>query len=98
VRAGDLEIDLGRRLVTRKGAPVRLSPREYALLTRLVEGGGRVVTHQQLLSMVWGPAHAHDIQYLRVFMGHLRQKLETDPSSPRYLMTESGVGYRFVAD
>ncbi len=98
VTAGDLEVDLVKRLVTRSGAPIRLSPREYALLARLVEGDGRVLTHQQLLSMVWGPAHANDIQYLRVFMGHLRQKLEADPSSPRYLVTESGVGYRFVAD
>ena len=98
VKAGDVEIDLVRRLVTRDGAPVRLSPREYALLARLVEGGGRVLTHQQLLSAVWGPAHADDIQYLRVFMGHLRQKLEAEPSSPRHLVTESGVGYRFVAD
>ncbi len=98
VTAGSVEIDLVRRLVTRDGAPVRLSPREYALLARLVEGGGRVLTHQQLLSAVWGPAHADDIQYLRVFMGHLRQKLEAEPSSPRHLVTESGVGYRFVAD
>ena len=97
VKAGDLEVDLVRRLVTRNGAPIRLSPREYALLARRVEGVGRVLTPQQLLSMVWGPAHANDIQYLRVFMGHLRQKLEVDPSSPRYLVTESGVGYRFVA-
>jgi two-component system KDP operon response regulator KdpE len=98
VRAGDIEIDLVRRLVSRAGEPVRLSPREYDLLARLAEAGGRVVMHRQLLTAVWGPANANDVQYLRVFVGHLRQKLEPDPSQPRYLITESGVGYRFVAD
>jgi two-component system KDP operon response regulator KdpE len=97
VEAGDLRIDLVKRLVTRGGQPVRLSPREYDLLARLV-GGGRVLTHRQLLTAVWGPANVDDVQYLRVFIGHLRQKLEPDPSAPRYLTTESGVGYRFVAD
>ncbi len=98
VEAGDLRIDLVKRLVTRGGQPVRLSPREYDLLARLVEGGGRVLTHRQLLTAVWGPANVEDVQYLRVFIGHLRQKLEPDPASPRHLTTESGVGYRFVAD
>jgi two-component system KDP operon response regulator KdpE len=98
VQAGDIQIDLVKRLVTRAGEIVRLSPREYDLLAKLAEGGGRVLTHQQLLTAVWGPANASDVQYLRVFMGHLRQKLEPDPSSPRYLTTESGVGYRFNAD
>jgi two-component system KDP operon response regulator KdpE len=77
---------------------VRLSPREYDLLARLAEGGGKVLTHRQLLTGIWGPANAEDVQYLRVFIGHLRQKLEADPASPRYLTTESGVGYRFVAE
>ena len=98
VRAGDIEVDLIKRLVSRAGEPVRLSPREYDLLAKLVEAGGRVVTHRQLLASVWGPANVEDVQYLRVFMGHLRQKLEPDPSAPRYLITESGVGYRFVSD
>jgi two-component system KDP operon response regulator KdpE len=98
VRAGDVEIDLVRRLVTRAREPIRLSPREYDLLAKLVEAGGRVVMHRQLLSAVWGPANADDVQYLRVFIGHLRQKLEPDPATPRYLITESGVGYRFVSD
>ena len=96
--AGDVEIDLVRRLVTRAGEVVRLSPREYDLLARLVEANGRVVTHRQLLTAVWGPANAEDVQYLRVFVGHLRQKLEADPAAPKHLITESGVGYRFVAD
>ena len=77
---------------------MRLSPREYDLLARLAEGGGRVLTHRQLLTAVWGPANADDVQYLRVFVGHLRQKLEPDPAAPRYLVTEAGVGYRFVGD
>jgi two-component system KDP operon response regulator KdpE len=98
VRAGEIEVDLVKRLVSRGGEPVRLSPREYDLLAKLVEAGGRVVTHRQLLAAVWGPANVEDVQYLRVFMGHLRQKLEPDPSAPRYLITESGVGYRFVSD
>jgi two-component system, OmpR family, KDP operon response regulator KdpE len=98
VEAGELRIDLVKRLVTRAGQPVRLSPREYDLLARLVEGDGRVLTHRQLLTAVWGPANVEDVQYLRVFIGHLRQKLEQDPAAPRHLTTESGVGYRFVAD
>jgi two-component system KDP operon response regulator KdpE len=98
IRAGEIEIDLVKRLVTRAGQPVKLSPREYDLLARLAEGGGRVLTHRQLLTAVWGPANAEDVQYLRVFMGHLRQKLEADPAQPRHLTTETGVGYRFVAD
>ena len=95
VRAGELEIDLERRRVMRAGEVVRLSPREYALLVQLVEGAGRVLTHPQLLSAVWGQGHAQDVQYLRVFIQHLRQKLERDPANPAHLITETGVGYRF---
>jgi two-component system KDP operon response regulator KdpE len=98
VRAGDLEIDLAMHSVRRTGAAVRLSPKEFELLSRLVEGGGRVITHRQLLTAVWGPAHEHDTQYLRVFVGQLRQKLELDPSQPQHIVTEPGVGYRFVRE
>ena len=77
---------------------IHLSPREYDLLAQLVEGGGKVVTHRQLLTAVWGPANVEDVQYLRVFIGHLRQKLEPDPATPRHITTEAGVGYRFIAD
>jgi two-component system KDP operon response regulator KdpE len=98
VKAGTLEIDLLRRLVFRAGTPVRLSPLEYEVLERLVEGKGQAISHQQLLTSVWGAAHAHDIQYLRVFVGHLRRKLEANPSSPKYLLTEGGFGYRFITD
>jgi two-component system KDP operon response regulator KdpE len=93
-----VEVDLVLRRVTRAGEPVRLSPKEYELLVRLIEGGGRVLTHRQLLTAVWGPAHQHDVQYLRVFIGQIRQKLEADPSAPRAITTEPGVGYRFNAD
>jgi two-component system KDP operon response regulator KdpE len=98
VKAGELEIDLIRRTVTRNGEVVRLSPREYDLLSELVKGAGLVLTQKQLLTKIWGPANADDIQYLRTYMAHLRQKLEPDPASPRHLITESGVGYRFIAE
>lgn len=98
VHAGDMEIDLVRRLVTRAGEAVHLSPREYDLLAVLVRGAGKALTHRQLLTGVWGPAHEHDVQYLRVFIGQLRQKLEADPNAPRLILTEPGVGYRFIAE
>jgi len=93
-RVGALEVDLGRRMVLVDGAQVRLSPKQYRLLQVLVSNAGKVVTHGQLLNEVWGPAHREDIQYLRVFVRKLRARLETDPSRPRYLLTELGVGYR----
>ncbi|ACB94742.1 response regulator [Beijerinckia indica] len=95
VQAGDVSVDLVNRLVTRGGEVIRLSPKEYDLLAKLLEAGGKVVTHKQLLTAVWGPAHAEDVQYLRVFVGQLRQKLENDPASPKLITTEPGVGYRF---
>ncbi len=98
VRSGDLEIDLAMRSVRRKGLGVRLTPKEFELLARLVEGGGKVITHRQLLTAVWGPAHEHDTQYLRVFIGQLRQKLEADAGQPTHIVTEPGVGYRFIGD
>jgi two-component system KDP operon response regulator KdpE len=96
VTAGDLQIDLVKRLVTRAGEPIRLSPREYDLLAQLVRGAGKVVTHKQLLTAVWGPAHEQDVQYLRVFVAQLRQKLEPDPAAPALILTEPGVGYRWM--
>jgi two-component system, OmpR family, KDP operon response regulator KdpE len=98
IRAGEVEIDLEKRRVTRAGQAVKLSPREYDVLVRLALGHGKVLTHKDLLTAVWGPAHARDTQYLRVFVGQLRQKLEADPTSPKLLQTEPGVGYRFVDD
>jgi two-component system KDP operon response regulator KdpE len=98
IKAGALRIDLDRRLVTVSGAPVRLSPKEYDLLTKLALGDGRVLTHKDLLVSVWGPAHVSDTQYLRVFIGQLRAKVEADPAAPKLILTEPGVGYRFMAD
>jgi two-component system KDP operon response regulator KdpE len=87
-------MDFDKRLVTRDGAPVKLTPKEYDLLTVLFRNAGRVVTHRQILSSVWGPAHTEDTQYLRVFIGQLRAKIERDPTSPKIVKTEPGVGYR----
>jgi two-component system KDP operon response regulator KdpE len=93
-RAGDLAVDLARRLVTLRGVEVKLSVKEFDLLRCLVKHAGKVLTHQFLLREVWGPAHGEDVQYLRVYIRTLRQKLEEDPTRPRYLLTETGVGYR----
>lgn len=97
-RAGSLVVDLVKRLVTRDGEPVRLSPKEYDLLRVLVQAAGRVVTHRQLLVAVWGPAHVEDTQYLRVYVGQLRHKIEDDPTQPRLVLTEPGVGYRLFVE
>jgi two-component system, OmpR family, KDP operon response regulator KdpE len=96
IERGDLVIDLGRRLVTKAGAPVKLTPKEYDLLAHLARGEGRLLTHRQLLTAVWGPAHVDDSQYLRVFIGQLRAKIEDDPSNPKLILTELGAGYRFA--
>ncbi|MFI4976984.1 MAG: response regulator [Caulobacterales bacterium] len=96
VTTGDLEIDLVRRLVSRGGEPVRLSPKEYELLARLVEGDGKVLTHRQLLTAIWGPAHTDDLPYLRVLVGQLRHKIEVEPAQPKRIVTEPSVGYRFI--
>jgi two-component system KDP operon response regulator KdpE len=93
---GDVRIDLGRRTVERGGEALHLTPLEYRLLTHLASHPNRVLTHPQLLRAVWGPSHAEDTHYVRIYMGHLRAKLEADPSQPRHLVTELGVGYRFV--
>jgi two-component system KDP operon response regulator KdpE len=93
---GDVRIDLERRTVERSGAPLHLTPLEYRLLVHLCSHPNRVLTHMQLLKAVWGPSHTTDTPYLRVFMGGLRKKVEADPSQPRHLVTETGVGYRFI--
>jgi len=95
---GDLQVDQLRRQVTVRGAEVKLTPIEYKLLTTLVRHAGKVVTHQQLLREVWGPSHDDQSHYVRVYMAHLRHKLEAEPARPRYLLTEPGVGYRLVVE
>ncbi|KQZ14381.1 two-component system response regulator [Mesorhizobium sp. Root554] len=94
----DLTIDTVRRIVERDGAALKLTPKEYDLLILLARHAGRVVTHKTLLTSVWGPAHADDMHYLRVFIGHLRAKIERDPADPKIIVTEPGVGYRFLLD
>ena len=98
VEAGDLRIDLPDKRVLRAGAEVRLTPTEWGLLAALVTRPGRLVPQRQLLQEVWGPAYETETNYLRVHMANLRRKLEADPSRPRHLLTEPGMGYRFVPD
>lgn len=94
---GDLEIDLSGHIVRLRGTEVRLSPTEFALLKQLITHAGKVVTHRMLLQSIWGPEYGGEAEYLRVYINRLRQKLEIDPANPHYLLTEPGVGYRFVA-
>ncbi len=94
---GDCELDLARRQVRRSGAHVHLTPVEYKLAAALVAREGQVLTHRQLLREVWGPGSVEHSHYLRIYMGHLRKKLEADPAQPQHFLTETGVGYRFVA-
>jgi two-component system KDP operon response regulator KdpE len=95
---GGLKVDLGSRHVSIDGREVHLTPIEYKLLGALVRNAGRVVTHQQLLKEAWGPRYATQTQYLHVYMGHLRAKLETEAARPKLLLTEPGVGYRLVGE
>jgi two-component system KDP operon response regulator KdpE len=96
--AGELRVDVGKRLVYRRGEEVRLTRTEYRLLVALVQHAGKVMTHRQLLKQVWGPGSANETHYLRVYMAQLRHKLEDDPARPRHLLTETGVGYRLRVD
>jgi len=95
---GELSVNYASREVRLAGEPVKLTPTEYDLLKFMIEHAGKVLTHQMLLTAVWGNSQAAHAQYLRVFVGHLRKKLERDPARPRYILTDPGVGYRFVAD
>jgi two-component system KDP operon response regulator KdpE len=89
-------LDLAQRSVSRDGQPLHLTPIEFRLLATLARHAGRVLTHTQLLREVWGPGHAERSHYLRVYMGHLRQKIEVDPARPVHIITETGVGYRLM--
>jgi two-component system, OmpR family, KDP operon response regulator KdpE len=97
LKLADIEIDNVRHRVTRGGQEIKLTPKEFELLSCLARNAGRVVTHKQILTAVWGPAHTEHTQYLRVYIGHLRQKIERDPDDPRVVLTEPGIGYR-IAD
>jgi two-component system KDP operon response regulator KdpE len=95
---GELRIDLARRQVFVAGHEIRLTPIEYKLLALLVKNAGKVLTHRQLLRQVWGPEYGDENHYVRVYVAQLRRKIEADPARPRYLRTESGVGYRLVTE
>lgn len=98
VNAGEIRVDLRSRVVLRGGDEVRLTPVEYKLLAALARNAGRVMTYQQLLKEVWGAQYIRQRQYLHVYVGHLRSKLEREPARPRFLLTEAGVGYRLKVD
>ena len=95
---GDLKVDFAHRRVFTAGREVRLTPTEYRLLSVMIRHAGKVLTHRQLLKEVWGRDSVHETHYVRVFVGQLRQKIETDPARPRYLLTEPGVGYRLAGE
>ncbi|MBL8435834.1 MAG: two-component system response regulator KdpE [Zoogloea sp.] len=92
---GDVEVDFSRRQVTRSGVRIKLTPIEYRLLATLITHAGKVMTHRHLLREVWGPVYSESSHYLRIYVGHLRHKLEADPAQPQHFLTETGVGYRF---
>ncbi|EQA5671614.1 two-component system response regulator KdpE [Cronobacter malonaticus] len=96
VRFSDITVDLAARLITRGTEEIHLTPIEFRLLGVLLNNPGKVLTQRQLLSQVWGPNAVEHSHYLRIYMGHLRQKLESDPARPRHLLTETGIGYRFM--
>jgi two-component system KDP operon response regulator KdpE len=98
VKAGPISIDLANHVVTRAGEDVKLTATEFKLLAYLAANAGRVLTHQGILTQVWGPVDADHIEYLRVYMRQLRLKLEHDPEQPEIIITEPGVGYRFISD
>lgn len=98
LRGKGIVLDIGAHSVTKNGEAAHLTPKEFDLLALLMRNGGRVLTHRQILSAIWGPAHVEDMQYLRVFIGQLRTKLEEDPSEPRLILTEPGIGYRLASD
>ncbi len=93
---GDVKIDLSLRTAHKGENPIHLTPIEYRLLSLLIANAGKVLTHRQILREVWGPTHSEDGHYVRVYMGHLRQKLEDDPAQPKHILTETAVGYRLV--
>jgi two-component system KDP operon response regulator KdpE len=97
-RFGDVQVDLAARIVCKGGSEVHLTPIEYRLLGVLIANAGRVLTHPYLLREVWGPSHSQSTHYVRVYMGNLRQKLESDSARPKHILTETGVGYRLVVD
>ncbi|TMJ41278.1 MAG: response regulator transcription factor [Alphaproteobacteria bacterium] len=95
---GQITVDVAQHHASKNGAALKLTPKEFDLLALLMRNPGRVLTHRQILTSVWGPAHAEDLQYLRVLIGQLRGKLEDDQANPRFIQTEPGIGYRIASD
>lgn len=95
ISRGDVAVDMSRHEVSVRGQPVSLTPIEFNLLVYLMRHAGKVLSHHDILKNVWGPEYGHEVEYLRVYMGHLRQKMESDPMKPKYILTERGIGYRF---
>jgi two-component system, OmpR family, KDP operon response regulator KdpE len=95
---GEISLDIARRIVTLKGKELKLTPTEYEILKYMALKADRVVTQQQLLRAIWGPNHQEHTHYLRIYMGQLRHKIEADPTQPRYILTEAGIGYRLIKD
>jgi two-component system KDP operon response regulator KdpE len=98
IEFNDLAIDFSNRIVKKNNTPIKLTTTEYALFSQFVQNEGKVLTHQYLLKHVWGPSHQNESQYLRVFVAQLRKKIEIDPNRPAHILTESGVGYRFIGN
>jgi two-component system KDP operon response regulator KdpE len=96
--AGDISIDFSARIVKKNNSVIKLTATEYTLLALFAKNEGKVLTHQYVLNQVWGPSYKNESQYLRVFIAQLRKKIETDPNRPAHILTESGVGYRFVVN
>jgi two-component system, OmpR family, KDP operon response regulator KdpE len=95
IETAGFTVNLATKQVTRRGVAVRLTPTEWNILELLARNTGALVTHEEILTQVWGPAYAHETAYLRVYLAQLRRKLEADPANPRHLLTETGLGYRF---
>jgi two-component system KDP operon response regulator KdpE len=94
---GNVRVDLGKHVVEKDGQQIHLTPIEFRLLAYLIANPDSVLTHRQLLKAVWGPSHIEDSHYVRAYMGHVRKKIEDDPTRPKFILTESGIGYRFVS-
>ncbi len=97
-QSNGITINIAKHTITKNGQPIHLTPKEFDLVALLVKNSDRVLTHKHILNVIWGPAHMYDVQYLRVMIGQIRQKIESDPSDPEILLTEAGIGYRLKGD
>ena len=97
-QSNGITIDIAKHTIIKNGLPIHLTPKEFDLVVLLVKNSDRVLTHRHILNVIWGPAHMQDVQYLRVMIGQIRQKIENEPSDPAIILTEAGIGYRFNGD